>query len=232
MRRESNLELKVGVFVLVAFIVFTSFIFSVSDFSIFEKGKNFRVIFGFANGLKRFAPVRVAGVDAGVVRDIKVSFDQKENKTKVNVDIWLKNENEIPSDSIVLINQLGMLGEKYLEIIPGVNTKEFLKAGNAIVGRDPIAMEQISMRMNELSAKIEDAVDGFNTIIRNEKNQKSLEKTLESISIIASNIKDGKGTIGKFLLDNSIHDDLQALTADLKANPWKLLYRPKDKKRR
>jgi len=36
-------------------------------------------------------------------------------------------------------------------------------------------------------------------------------------------------TLGKLLTDESIFDNLDDLTTDLKGNPWKLLYRPKPK---
>ena len=47
MPKESNLEFKVGIFVLLAFIGLTFFIFSVNDSSVFEEGQNVKVVFGF-----------------------------------------------------------------------------------------------------------------------------------------------------------------------------------------
>ena len=70
MPKESNLEFKVGLFVLIAIIGLIMFIFSVSDSSVLEKGKSVNVVFGFANGLKKSAPVRIAGVDEGIVEEI------------------------------------------------------------------------------------------------------------------------------------------------------------------
>lgn len=227
MPRESNLEMKVGFFVIAGFLALSAFIFSISDFSAFEKGRNIRVIFGFANGVKKSAPVRFAGVDTGLVKDITVFYDRKDGKTKVEILAWLKEGTEIPQDSKVSINQLGLLGEKYIEIEPGVDTEHFLDEGDTIFGEDPIAVEKLSTMIADLATKIEISVDGFNKVVQNETNQKSLEDTLAGISLIVTNIKEGKGTVGKLLYDEGIYDDLQDFTADLKANPWKLLYRPK-----
>ena len=227
MPRESNLELKVGFFVLLGFLALTVFIFSISDFSAFEKGRAIRVIFGFANGVKKSAPVRFAGVDSGLIKDIDVFYDQKDKKTKVAITAWLKEGTEIPQDSQVSINQLGLLGEKYIEIMPGIDTEHFLEEGATLVGEDPIPVEKLSTMIADLAEKIQKSVDGFNEVVHNEKNQKSLQDTLEGISLIVDNIKRGNGTVGKLLYDQRIFDDLQDLTSDLKANPWKLLYRPK-----
>lgn len=227
MPKEQNLELKVGAFVLIALTALTIFIFSISDFSIFEKGKTMKAIFGFANGLKKSAPVRLAGVDAGSVRDIKVFYDENDQKTKVEIDLWLKKDTEVPADSRVWINQLGLLGEKYVEIIPGQNAKQLLEEGGTLVGEDPIAVEQISDMITKMAKKLEVSIDGFNAVVQNEKNKKSLEDTLYGVSMIVDNIKQGKGTVGKLLYDESIFSDLESFTSDIKANPWKLLYRPK-----
>ncbi len=227
MPRESNLEMKVGFFVMMGFLALTIFIFSISDFSAFEKGRNIRLIFGFANGVKKSAPVRFAGVDTGLVKDINVFYDRKDGKTKVEILAWLKEGTEIPQDSRACINQLGLLGEKYVEILPGVDTEHFLDEGNTMIGEDPIPVEKLSSMIAELAEKVEKSVDGFNEVVQNETNQKSLQETLEGIAKIVTNIKEGKGTVGKLLYDESIYDDLQDFTSDLKANPWKLLYRPR-----
>lgn len=226
MSKESNLELKVGIFVLLGIGALAVFIFSISDFSFLEKGKTMKVIFGFANGVKRSAPVRLAGVDVGNVKDIKVFFDSVEKKTKVQVDVWMKADTQVPSDSKVWVNQLGLLGEKYIEIIPGENQAKLLSEGATLVGEDPISFEEISSMIGKLSIKLQDSVDGFNKVIQNPKNQQSVEEMLDSLRLIVKNIQEGKGTIGKFLTDESVFKDFESFTADLKANPWKLLYRP------
>ncbi|HLD87930.1 MAG TPA: MlaD family protein, partial [Candidatus Omnitrophota bacterium] len=202
MSRESHLELKVGSFVLLALAGLSYFIFSVSNLSLFEKGRPLQAVFGFANGLKEAAPVRLAGVEAGLVKNMEVFTDANDDqRTKVRVTMWIKEGVEIPVDSKVTINQLGLLGEKYVEIMPGTST-EFFKAGTVVVGFDPVPMEKISERVYALTEKMERTID---------------------------NINKGQGTVGKFLTDESIYRNLDELTADLKANPWKLLYRPKNR---
>ncbi len=225
MPKESNLELKVGVFVIMALLLLAGFIFSISDFSVFEKGQNLEVVFGFANGLKKAAPVRFAGVDCGLVKDLNVFFDEKEQITKVKVGIWFKRDTRIPVDSQATINQLGLLGEKYVEIIPGASP-DYFKAGDRMIGKDPIPLEKISEMVTQLAAKIDKSVDGFNTAVNSEKNQRSFESILDGLNQTVTNVREGKGTVGKLFYDDTIYDDLQELTSDLKANPWKLLYRP------
>ena len=234
MPKESNLEFKVGLFVLVSLAGLVIFIFSVGDSSVLEKGKSIRVVFGFANGLKKNAPVRIAGVDEGIVKNIELFFEPNDRKTKVKVDLWVKEGTMIPVDSVVTVNQLGMMGEKYIEIFPGTDTQGFFEEGKVYMGKNPISQAEISDRVMEVSNQLENAVSGINRLVSDERNIESFGTTLENLSLLTGSLDDiiynaseGKGTIGKFLYDDRFYEDLEGMAADLKENPWKLLYRPK-----
>ncbi|OGX29459.1 MAG: hypothetical protein A2705_02575 [Omnitrophica WOR_2 bacterium RIFCSPHIGHO2_01_FULL_52_10] len=227
MPKEKSLEFKVGFFVLLALIGLAVFIFSITDSPIFEGGKTFQAVFNFANGLKKSAPVRIAGVDQGIVQEINLFFDPNVRRTKAEIVLWVKKDVQIPKDSTIMINQLGLMGEKYIEITPGNDINEFLQEGQVIVGIDPIAQEAIAQKVMEVAS-------GLDKIITDEKTKSSVSATLENLSLVTGNlrditssVRDGKGTLGRILYDERLYDDLQGLTADLKQNPWKLLYRPK-----
>jgi len=239
MPKESNLELKVGGIVIFGLICFSVFIYSVGDFEFLSEGKEMRIVFNLANGVKKAAPVRIAGVDGGAVREVKLFFDSSDGRTKAEVTIWLQREVEIPIDSTVVINQLGLLGEKYIEILPGINTQYYYKDGDTIIGKDPILNEAISKKVLDVANKIEKTIDGINQIIRDEETQHSFKDTIIQLDSITGNldeimnhIRTGEGTIGRLFYDNRLYDDLQGLTSDLRANPWKILYRPTQKKKK
>lgn len=229
MPRESGLELKVGLFVVTAIMCLVVFIFSISDFSVFRKGLIYSVSFHFANGLKKNAPVRVAGVDAGHVRDITVAYDVFSRKTNVLIDVWLDGEMRLPDDSRFFINQLGILGEKYLEIMPGTSSV-LLAPGMKVFGEDPVAMDEITKTISLAGTKLNSTLDSINSGILSQENKQSLAMTLANIAEISKGIKMGEGTLGKFLTDKSVYENLDELSTDLKANPWKLFYRPRGKK--
>ena len=98
------------------------------------------------------------------------------------------------------INTLGLLGEKYLEIIPGAAEKGFLKDSDALIGKDPVAMEKITENLANLS---------------------------ESVGTVVDRLKRGEGTIGKLLVEDKIYRDLEAFVEDIKKHPWKLLSKPR-----
>ncbi len=235
MPKEKNLEIKVGLFVVAALIGLAVFIFSINDSSVLKEGKTIRVVFNYTSGLKKNAPVRVAGVDEGIVQDVNLFFDRVDGRTKVEVIARISKSTKLPTDSEVLVNQLGMLGEKYLEILPGTDAKEFFEEGKTIVGRDPVMQAVISEKIIDVANKVDESVAGLRAILSNEENIQSIHETLKNtaeISLglkdIVQNVKDGKGTIGHLFFDDGLYNNIEGMTADLKENPWKLLYKPKE----
>lgn len=193
-------EVKVGMFILVGFVILLLMIFSIGDIYFIRPGYHIKVVFNFANGIAKNAPVRLAGIEVGEVDDLKIYYDGKEERTKVELSAWIKRNNiMIESDARAVINTLGILGEKYLEIFPG-KSKSFLKECDVLVGKDPVSMEDMTGQFKQLA---------------------------DSFTVVMERLKNGEGTVGKFLTDDSIYNNLEEFTADIKANPWKLMNRPK-----
>lgn len=233
MSKDSAVGFKVGIFVLIALASLTAFIFSVSDTSLFEKGKRIKVVFNFASGVKRSAPVRIAGVEQGIVRNLQLFVDPADGRMKAEVVMWLKAGSRIPVDSVVKVNQLGLMGEKYIEIKPGLAGEYYLD-GDTMIGQDPISQDVIAEQVLSAARTVEDAVEGIKRIVGDEKNQHAISGSLvhfnsitEDLSLLLNDIHNGRGTIGQLFYDDQLYQDLSGLLADLKANPWKLLYRTK-----
>lgn len=226
MPKQTNLELKVGAFVLIAIGCLTVAVLSIGNFSFFERGRKLNVIFGYANGLKKAAPVRLAGVEAGTVKDINILTEG--NQMKVNVQLVIDEGITIPVDSTISINQLGLLGEKYVEVTPGVSQQAIQDQGR-VIGVDPVPVDRITQRIDSMTAQLEKTMNGINNGLLTEQNTKSVTDILTGIKNIVDEIQQGRGTLGMFLYNPNIYKNLDELSGDLKNHPWKLLYRPKRK---
>ncbi|MCM8822494.1 MAG: MlaD family protein [Candidatus Omnitrophica bacterium] len=51
----------------------------------------------------------------------------------------------------------------------------------------------------------------------------------DQISAVLSDIRSGKGTIGKLVMKDELYNQIFDMVQDLKAHPWKILFRGKDK---
>lgn len=67
-------------------------------------------------GLKPGSPVTVAGVQVGSVRNIRVRPERSEHPVEVNLLLQTSYELKIPSDSVVVLETAGILGETFAEI--------------------------------------------------------------------------------------------------------------------
>ncbi|MCK9430077.1 MAG: MlaD family protein [Candidatus Omnitrophica bacterium] len=200
---KTKLELKVGIFVFIGMAILVIFILSIGGFKTWSSGYHINLNFNFVNGVKVGAPVRFAGVDVGEVKRIKLEFLPEESRSNVKLDIWIRNIIKIPADSSVWVNTLGLLGEKYIEIIPGIDYSHSLKHGDCLTGVDPLPIHQI-----------------FN----------NAESILRNLNDGIIKIKNKEGTLGKLIYDDAMYDELQALVTDVRKNPWKLFIRTKEKK--
>lgn len=200
---KTRLELKVGVFVFIGLVILAVFILSIGGFKTWTSGYRVNFIFNFVNGVKVGAPVRFSGVDVGEVKELKFILAPEEQKTRVRVVGWLKKEVRVPLDSTVWVNTLGLLGEKYIEIMPGKDYSRCLAVDESLPGNDPIAMHEIAQLAKAITADIDES------IVR---------------------IKNKEGTIGKLLYDDTIYKELEALVVDVRKHPWKLFRKTKEKK--
>ena len=200
---QSKLELKVGIFVFIGLVILTAFILSMKDFKSMTAGYELNFIFNFANGVKIGAPVRFAGVDVGEIKEINFVTRADDPKPKVRIVGSVKKEIKVPVDSTVWVNTLGLLGEKYIEIMPGKDSSNVLLAKQALVGVDPIPMQEVSVLAKDIATHLDESI------------KKIINK---------------EGTIGKLLYDDKIYNELDAMITDLRKHPWKLFIKTKEKK--
>ncbi|MFH0877120.1 MAG: MlaD family protein, partial [Candidatus Omnitrophota bacterium] len=139
--RSKSLELKVGIFVFIGIVVLAWFVLWIGDFKLMKVGYDIKVVFGFANGIKVGAPLRLAGVDQGEVKEIVLTHDEATGDAKVTIRAWVDSGAKIPKDSRAWVNTLGLLGEKYLEIIPGKDYDNILVPGDVLRGEDPASVQ-------------------------------------------------------------------------------------------
>jgi len=218
--RSRSVEFKVGLFVFIGMVVLVWFVLLIGDFKLMKAGYRVNVNFGFANGIKVGAPVRIAGVDKGEVKEIILDHDENDDPL-ITIIAWIDGDANIPSDSRAWVNTLGLLGEKYLEIIPGKAYNDPLPEEGLLVGEDPTSVQEVTDLTKEIALQAKDTLGGIQDTLR------ILDVVLADVHVVLNDVSTGRGTVGKLFTDESLYTDIEEMFADLKHNPWKLLYRPK-----
>ena len=202
---RSRLELRVGLFVFVAIVILIVFVFKIGNLKSYGVGYPLRFIFGHVSGVKAGSPIRFCGVDIGEVSRVRIIEGGQTKKTQVEVVAIIRKSLSIPQGSQAYVNTLGLLGEKYIEIIPPVEFNSFLKPNDTIIGTDPVLMQ--------------DWIDEGQQVVKD-------------VQELIHKLKTAEGTIGKLLYDDRLYQELEALVTDLRQNPWKLFWKAKEKKGR
>lgn len=145
MSNKRAIELAVGVFVALGLGAIALLAFRVSNLTTTEVANPYQVQARFDNigGLKPRAPVTMAGVRIGRVREI--AFDSERYQAVVTMDIDGRYKH-IPVDTSASILTSGLLGEQYIGMEPG-GAEEYLNDG------DTIQLTQSAMVLERLIAQ-------------------------------------------------------------------------------
>jgi len=187
-KKEMQVELRVGVLITFAIAILFILTFTIGKFSFFQKGYNIKVAFNFVEGMDNGAPVRMAGVRVGNIKE--VNLQSQENK--VVLSIRIDGKTPIRKDSKFYLNTLGLMGEKYIEIDPGVSS-EFLKNGDFVAGQDTKRMEDMIRQGQEIlgdASRIVKSISKFTDNISTKELEDSISDVLKNLNMLTSDVKD------------------------------------------
>ena len=208
-KRSITNELKVGVLVVVCILVLAGLLYKTGSFDFKKEGYKVKVLFNVVSGVQRNAPVRLAGVEIGQVKDIELSYA---NGTKVAVTLWLGEGAKLRKDSKAYITALGLMGEKYIEISPGSENAPYLKTGETINGEDPLEFDALARKGENIADALEETLANIKALARNSNavvtdNKDKIDAIFENLEQTTANFKE--------------------FSEDIKRNPWKLMSKGK-----
>jgi len=115
--------------------------------------------FSDARGLKRGAPVRLAGVDVGTVESVRVRPEQKEQPVEAKLLLSTPYEMQVPDDSVVLLATAGLLGDTFAEIDsrsakgPPIRDNAVLRSQATADSIPPATLKSLERTLEHLSEK-------------------------------------------------------------------------------
>ena len=118
--RMRTVEISVGLFMVAGFVALFFLALKVSGLAADSNQPTYRLYAHYQNagGLAVRSKVTMAGVTIGRVSAIEL--DPKTLTAKVTLDIY-RSVNQISDDSVASILTEGLLGEKYIGIVPGAS---------------------------------------------------------------------------------------------------------------
>jgi len=137
-------------------------------------------------GLDIRSPVEVAGVEVGVLRQISL------DGYKAKATLVINDRVKIPTDSKIAVKSSGILGDKYLSILPGHATT-YLKAGDEI--KDVIAAadyDEMFANINAASRNFGEVMDQFKGML-GDTDKENVKATIQNFKVLSGDFKEMVG---------------------------------------
>lgn len=199
-KQTSFSELRVGILVLSALAILVLVIFAVSG-DIKLPGLSRSVIvktqMASVDGLRKGAEVRLSGKKVGSVKEINFNQIPKSQDSQNNIEIVMEIDgmldgtpttDRIRTDSKAVLKSAGVLGDNVIDILPGTTASKSIRDGDVI--------------SSSSQKSVGDIINAAQTAVGN------LNNISEDIKFMTGSMREGKGSIGKFLNDESFYLNL------------------------
>ena len=182
---NKRLEWKVGLFVFIGLVVLAVLLIQFSKgASLFRGTYQLQLHAGNVGGLKMRSGVLLAGVQVGLVSDIKLAGDGK----SVNILLKIYKGDTVYSDARFVIEQSGFLGDQYVAIVPTLNQGPVLTNNASINCEAPFNLQEVARnaagfisRIDETAARLNDAIADVRKLVLNEQTLTNLATTVGSL---------------------------------------------------
>ena len=227
----------VGAFVIGGLLLFAAGLFLIGNRRMLFTD-TFRVYAEFKQvaALDTGAKVRVSGVDAGEVEEIRVP-EGPSGRFRVRMRVRSDLRPLIRVDSIALIQNDGLVGNKFVQIQTGTEAAPAVAEGGTIQSREPfdiadlmLTMSQTLATVNTMLVEVKSGVDeALGAVTATASDAQVLMKNVggevrtilgsandvsRDLKLIVGNVRAGRGTVGKLVNDDALYASVRSMAAD------------------
>ena len=187
-------QMKIGIFLSGAFLILAVFIFIIGDLSVLFRKPGYPLFatFNSVSGLEPDGVVKMAGVKIGYVADISLKGQKAQLKMVIFPDA------KVPKESKALIATLGLLGEKYVDILPS-ESGEFFNAGESIEGAKTVSFDQLGDLVVSVGTEVKDTGRALRGLLDGESQAK--------VKGLIDNLSSFSAELSRFLAANKTEID-------------------------
>ena len=216
---KNTLETRLGLFAALIVIAAVLILETLGSFDGIRGGKRINARFSTARELKEGDRVKMAGVEIGRVEKICIE------NNKVKVTMKLKDGAVVKTDSVATIQFAGLMGQNFVSVDFGSPTAKVADDGTDIQSAEQADLNSIMQKLDTVAGnvdrmtasfsgdKIENILGPLTDILK--QNNTNITGTLSNMSRITSQIADGKGTVGKLIMDDTLYTSALATVSNM-----------------
>jgi len=205
-----SIEAKVGFFVVLSILALAYMSMKVGGFKYAaDRGYELHGYFDSAEGLVPGVPVEIAGVEVGQVKEIALE------KGRAKVTLQLNPDVTIGEDVEAAIRTKGVLGDKYVEVIPGALDSAPLKPGGRIERTvSPANIDSLFKQLGAIGEDLKNITGPISGVLGGEEGEASLRLIVQNLRELAQTLN--KTVQGNQENINRILDNLAVFSRDLR----------------
>ncbi len=223
------MELAIGATIIAGVVILVVMLMAWGN-SLSLLGSRYRVLVGMANvgGLKEGAPVKMGGFQIGRVASIQIRPGSTEMELVLDID----DNRDLPKDSTGKVSTAGLVGDAFMEIVPGKSPEMLAKAATAAeadhIESTPLPdMSELMVKVNSFGEQLNILTANLNDIVGDiqfRKSLKSMAVNLDNVSYQANlilqrsqSVVDNINTASKNVADLSVtlKDGVEKAGADI-----------------
>lgn len=184
-----NQAVKVGLFVFIGLALIAVLMLNFSrGVGLFKPRYQLTMHTRSVAGLKEGADAFLSGVKIGSVKRIRLDHKNK----GVIVHLSILDEFALHKDSRFMIEQQGVLGDQFVNIIPGSPDAPLLKDGDEVEGTEPFNLQEVAQsanglikRFDQLGASLGNVVDRINSQVLDAHTLSNLSQTIANFEQVS-----------------------------------------------
>lgn len=180
-------EFKVGIVVIVAAVLLSIMLIKAYDWRYAPGGKELKIRFDYVGGLLKNAPVHMYGTEVGKISRIVLLVDGVEVRTKLYEEVAIREGYQIRIDI------LGLVGEKYIEIINGPADNP-VASETLLTGTNPISVGYVLLKADAITDKTLKTMDFVQSFLNT--NEKEIS---DSVIELKKLVVEARGTLKETL---------------------------------
>ncbi len=224
---NAQMSARVGLFFLIG-VALLWITYEALNGGSFSRQQGYTVVAQF-HTLKELKPgddVRQAGVRIGSVQETRLADGHAE------AVLLLNNGTRVAKDATATIAMAGLLGGGYVSLDFGTPNAGTVEPGAQLPTKESADINTILADLGSVAGDIKGALSGINGMTAGANGQSGLfqkldklvsdnsdglKRTIDNLDAITTEIRSGRGTIGKLINEPTAHDELLAAIAEIRA---------------
>jgi phospholipid/cholesterol/gamma-HCH transport system substrate-binding protein len=180
-----RLETKVGAFFAASIFIMGWLIFKTEKVTVFDKAPKrvFSAEFSHAAGLPKQGKVRIAGVEVGKVLEIRLVGNMAAVSFSVHESV------PVYTDAVASLANIGILGEKYIDINPGHPGRGALETGARLASVTTVGMDAIMESIGDIAVDLKGITFALSESIGGESGRMKLDEIIDNLQVLTAEFR-------------------------------------------